>query len=81
MLQYLERKKKKNKSRGGGSLMYIKKNLIYKINLNLLVSDVDKEIMTIEMTNNEGKSLFFIQEFFQKKIKKVSFVLFLETIS
>ena len=46
----LERKTKK---RGGGILIYIRNDLIYKKRMDLSVSDGDKEALTIELINKE----------------------------
>ena len=50
----LERKIKK---RGGGVLIYIKKNLDYTIRNDLSVSDGDKEIVTVEFLNKDSKNI------------------------
>ena len=50
---HLERKTQK---RGGGVLIYVKTNLMYKIRNDLSISDCDREILSIEIINNEGKN-------------------------
>ena len=50
---HLERKTKK---KGGGVLIYIKTNLMYRVRNDLSVSDCDREILTIEVINNGTKN-------------------------
>ena len=50
---HLERKTNK---KGGGVLIYIKTNLIYKIRENLSISDCDREILSIEIINDRSKN-------------------------
>ena len=50
----LERKSKK---RRGGVLIYLKNNLVYRMRDDLTVADGDKEILTIEILNQESKNI------------------------
>ena len=51
---HLERKQSK---RGGGVLMYIKKNFLFNIREDLKVSDGDKEIITIELILKKTRNI------------------------
>ena len=49
--------KEKVKRRGGGILIYLKNNINHRIRNDLSVSDGDKEILTIEILNNDNKNI------------------------
>ena len=48
---------RKSKKKGGGLLIYIKNDLIYKVRNDLSVSDDDRESLTIEIINKTSKNI------------------------
>ena len=54
---YDSSKKKKKKSRGGRVLIFIKKNLSYKIRKDLSESDEHKEILSLEVTRKNSSNI------------------------
>ena len=47
---------RKTNKKGGGIVIYIKTNLIYKVRNELSISNSDSEVLTIEIINNKSKN-------------------------
>ncbi|XP_065677479.1 uncharacterized protein MAL8P1.12-like [Hydra vulgaris] len=49
--------KRQVNKRGGGVLIYVNENIVYYVRNDLSASDSDKEILTIEIMNNQSKNI------------------------